>query len=115
MTTTAPRATHASIERFSASADPDVIHAAIERDGAVIVEGLLSPDVVARVNDEVGEHLDRADPNQEMFNPVMQAFHGPQTRQVAGAPGISRTFAVDVMCNPLLLHLCDRVLLPSCA
>jgi ectoine hydroxylase-related dioxygenase (phytanoyl-CoA dioxygenase family) len=30
-------------------------------------------------------------------------------------PGISRTFATDVMCNPLLLDLCDRVLLPSCA
>ena len=30
-------------------------------------------------------------------------------------PGISRTFAVDVMCHPLLLALADRVLLPSCA
>jgi hypothetical protein len=105
----------ASLERFSVAAAPADIHAALERDGAVIVEGLLTPDVVARVNDEVGEHLDRADPNQGMFHPIMQAFHGPQTRQVAGAPGISRTFAVDVMCHPLLLELCDRVLLPSCA
>src|SRR5581483_11534631 len=31
------------------------------------------------------------------------------------APGLSRTFAVDVMCNPLLLAIADRVLLPSCA
>jgi ectoine hydroxylase-related dioxygenase (phytanoyl-CoA dioxygenase family) len=30
-------------------------------------------------------------------------------------PGISRTFATDVMCHPVLLALCDRVLLPSCA
>ena len=30
-------------------------------------------------------------------------------------PGISRTFAVDVMCHPLLLAICDRVLAPSCA
>jgi ectoine hydroxylase-related dioxygenase (phytanoyl-CoA dioxygenase family) len=67
------------------------------------------------VNDEVGEALDRADPEEAMFNPVMQAFHGPCTRQVTGVPGISRTFAIDVMCSPLLLELCDRVLLPSCA
>jgi len=105
----------ASLERFDATSDIDAIHAAIERDGAVIIEHLLSADVVARVNDEVGGHLDRADPDAEMFNPVMQAFHGPQTRQVSGVPGISPTFAVDVMCNAVLLELCDRILLPSCA
>ena len=35
----------------------------------------------------------------------MQQFHGRFTKQVAGMPGISRTFAVDVMCHPLLLEL----------
>jgi ectoine hydroxylase-related dioxygenase (phytanoyl-CoA dioxygenase family) len=50
-----------------------------------------------------------------MFSPVMTAFHGPCTTQVTGVPGISRTFAVDVMCHPVLLGLCDRILLPSCA
>src|SRR5438067_12971236 len=105
----------ASLQRFHASADPDDVVAGIDHDGAVIVEGLLSPDVVERVNEEVGPALDAADPDEELFNPVMKAFHGPYTKQVAGAPGLSRTFAVDVMCNPLLLALCDRVLLPSCA
>jgi len=105
----------AKIERFSAASEPDAIHAAFERDGAAIIEGLLSPDVVERVNDEVESAVVAADPEEEMLNPVMQAFHGPFTRQVTGMPGISRTFAVDVMCHPLLLALCDRVLLPSCA
>jgi hypothetical protein len=107
--------TTATLERFDAGSDPDEIHAAIERDGAVIIEGLLSPDVVARVNDEVGAALDQADPDDAMFNPVMQAFHGPCTRQVSGVPGLSPTFAVEVMCHPLLLALADRILLPSCA
>jgi ectoine hydroxylase-related dioxygenase (phytanoyl-CoA dioxygenase family) len=105
----------ATLERFDATAEPDVILAAIERDGAAIIEHLLTPDVVARVNDEVGAALDQASPDDAMFNEVMKAFHGPCTRQVAGAPGLSRTFAVDVMCHPLLLALADRVLLPSCA
>jgi ectoine hydroxylase-related dioxygenase (phytanoyl-CoA dioxygenase family) len=104
-----------TLQRFDAKADPDDILAGIDRDGAVIVEGLLSSDVVDRVNEEVGAALDAADPNEELFNPIMQAFHGPFTKQVTGAPGLSRTFAVDVMCNPLLLAICDRVLLPSCA
>ena len=46
---------------------------------------------------------------------MIQAFHGPCTKQVSGVAGISRAFAVDVMCHPLLLSLCDRLLLPSCA
>ena len=106
----------ATIEHFHAlTADPDAVHAIIERDGAVILEGLLSAEVVARVNDEVGAVLDAADPDAELFNPIMKAFHGPCTKQVTGACAISPTFATEVMCHPLLLALCDRILLPSCA
>jgi ectoine hydroxylase-related dioxygenase (phytanoyl-CoA dioxygenase family) len=105
-----------SIERFDAqTADPDAIHAIIERDGAVILEGLLSAEVVARVNDEVEAVLDAADPDGEMFNPIMKAFHGARTKQVTGACALSPAFATEVMCHPLLLALCDRILLPSCA
>jgi ectoine hydroxylase-related dioxygenase (phytanoyl-CoA dioxygenase family) len=103
------------IERFRPTADPDAVHAALQRDGVVIVEDLLSLDVVARVNEEVEAAVDVADPEEEVFNPILNAFHGPNTKQVSGMPTVSRTFATDVMCNELLLALCDRVLLPSCA
>src|SRR5436190_19628639 len=105
----------ATLERFAVTTDADAISAAIERDGAVIVDGLLPLDVVDRVNAEVEPAVAAADPDEAYFNPIMQAFHGPFTKQVAGMPGISRTFAVDVMCHPLLLALCDRILAPSCA
>lgn len=104
-----------TIGRFSASAEAAAIADAIERDGAAIVERLLPLGVVDRVNDEVEAAVAAADPDETYFNEVMSAFHGPCTKQVAGVPGISRTFATDVMCNPLLLELCDRILLPSCA
>ena len=83
--------------------------------GVVIVDRLLSDEIVRRVNEEVEASVALADPNEPLFNPVLSAFHGPQTRQVPGLPGISRTFAVEVMCHRVLLALCDRVLLPSCA
>lgn len=105
----------ATIERFNTGSDPDEIHAAIERDGAAIIEDLLSGDVVARVNEEVDAEVEAADPTAALFDPIMVAFHGPFTKQVTGMPGISRTFATEVMCHPLLLALCDRILLPSCA
>src|SRR2546425_910861 len=105
----------ASLERFRAQSRPDSIYEAIEGDGAAIVEGLLPLEVVARVNAEVEAAVPAADPREALFNPIMQAFHGPFTKQVAGMPGISPTFAVDIMCHPLLLALCDRILAPSCA
>ncbi len=105
----------ASIEHVDATTAPDALLEVLQRDGAVVVDGLLSADVVARVNDEVDAAVAAADPDEPLFNPIMSAFHGPHTKQVAGVPGISRTFAVDVMCHPTLLALCDRVLLPSCA
>ena len=105
----------ATLEHVSATTDPDAINAVLQRDGGVIVDGLLSADVVARVNDEMEAAVAAADPDEPFFNPVLSAFHGPYTKQVAGMPGISRAFATDVMCNPVLLALCDRVLAPSCA
>lgn len=104
-----------TLERYDALADSEVVGTAIERDGAVIVEGLLTDDVVGRINDEVETAVGAADPEEEYFNPVMNAFHGPNTRQVAGMPGISPTFAAEVMRHPTLLAACDRFLGPSCA
>lgn len=107
-----------TVTRFTVEAalgDPDAVAATIDRDGVTIVEGLLTSDVVQRVTDEVEAAVSAADPDEELFNPIMSGFHGPHTKQVTGVPGLSRTFAVDVMCHPLYLALCDRILLPSCA
>ena len=105
----------AKLQRFTTTSDPDAIQRALERDGAAIIEGLLSLDVVARVNEEVEEAVSKAEPDEALLNPIMALFHGPFTKQVTGIPGISRSFAIEVMCHPLLLALCDRILLPSCA
>ena len=105
----------ATIERFHASDDLGPMLTALDADGAVIVEGLLTPDVVDRVNAEVEPVISAADPADPMFNDVLKEFHGACTKQVSGVPGISRTFATDVMCNPLLLSVADAVLGPSCA
>jgi ectoine hydroxylase-related dioxygenase (phytanoyl-CoA dioxygenase family) len=105
----------AMLQRFARDTSADLVHQALCDDGAVIVEDLLDADVVARVNQEVEAAVGAVAAGEKMFNPVLEAFHGPQTKQVSGVAGISRTFAVDVMCAPLLLALADRVLLPACA
>ena len=104
-----------TLDRLGPSSPVETVLASLQRDGAVIVESLLPAGVVTAVNDEIQESVANTDPDADWFNPIMKAFHGPNTRAVSGIPGISRTFAVDVMCHPLLLELCDRILLPSCA
>lgn len=104
-----------SLDRLGPAASVDAVLTSLQRDGAVIVESLLSERTVAAVNDEIEESVTGTDPDADWFNPIMKAFHGPNTRAVSGIPGTSPTFAVEVMCHPLLLALCDRVLLPSCA
>lgn len=113
--TTTRTADTAILQRFELGSDITVLLDTLERDGAVIVEAMLSPGVVARVNDEVGRAVAAADPDGPMFNEMAKAFHGACTKNVAGVPGISPTFAVEVMCHPLLLALADAVLGPNCA
>jgi Phytanoyl-CoA dioxygenase (PhyH) len=105
----------ATLEHLRVTSSIDDVLGALERDGAVIVDELLSPQVVAAVNTEVETAVAETDPDAEWFNEMVKVFHGPNTRALSGVAGISPTFAVEVMCHPLLLGLCDRVLLPSCA
>ena len=112
MTQTTPAPT---LRRFGPHDDLDEMRVAIEANGAVIVEGLLSPEVVARVNEDVEPAVAAADPDAPMFNPMAKAFMGAVTRNVPGVPGISTTFATEVMCHPVLLGLADAILGPGCA
>ncbi len=103
------------LARLKPADGPDAVVAALEADGAVIVEGLLAGDTLARVNEELTPHLEAADPGMAHLNPGVAFFFGDKTRHVSGVAGKSRSFATEVMIDPLLLAVCDRVLLPACA
>ena len=105
----------ASLPRLAVTDPPDRIHAALEEHGAVIVEGLLDQALLAQLNRDIDPLLARADPHMNHLNPVLDAFFGKRVRHVTGLAGKSRAFTENVMCHPLLLALCDRVLLPGCA
>ena len=89
--------------------------AALDEDGAVVIEGLLDAATVSRLNAEVEPALAAADPGMRHLNPAVAGFFGTRTRHVAGLASKSRTFATDVMCHPTLLSICDALLLPACA
>jgi len=102
------------LSRFAGDTSAARVEEALREDGAVVVEGLLDPTVVAAINEEVEPFVAAADPDMRHLNPGVQVFHA-QTRHVSGLAGKSATFATEVMVHPLLLGLCDAVLGPSCA
>lgn len=87
----------------------------LEADGAVIVEGMLGADLLDRLNGEVEHHVAAADPAMRHINPAIDFFFGDRTRHVAALAGKSRCFASEVLCHPVFLGVCDRILLPACA
>jgi ectoine hydroxylase-related dioxygenase (phytanoyl-CoA dioxygenase family) len=93
---------------------PAVI-AALDADGAVIVEGLLDAALLARFNAELDPLLAAAQPDRRFLNPAVEWFFGKRTRHLAAVAAQSRTFATEVLCHPLLLGICDAVLGPACA
>ncbi len=102
------------LQRVEGDAPVDQVVGALLEDGAVVVEELLSRDVVSAINAEVQPFVDAADPDMRHLNPGVQLFHA-QTRHVSGLAGKSRTFATEVMIHPLLMAVCDTILGPSCA
>lgn len=95
---------------------PEDVLAALDADGAVIVEGLLPPELLARFNAEIDPLLDDAPVGGSKFvNEAAPWFFGGQTRNVTGIAGKSDVFAREILPHPLYLAVCDALLLPSCA
>jgi ectoine hydroxylase-related dioxygenase (phytanoyl-CoA dioxygenase family) len=105
----------ATLAHLSAHEGADAVCAALERDGAVIVEGFLERRLVDAILREVEAPLAAADPGMAHLNPAVQLFFGDRTRHVSGLAAHSPSFATEVLVHPIYLGVCDRVLLPSCA
>jgi ectoine hydroxylase-related dioxygenase (phytanoyl-CoA dioxygenase family) len=109
------RAIVTELARLKGSDSTKEIVASLERDGAVVVEGLLDADTLARFNAEVDPLLEAARPEREFLNPAVAWFFGEKTRHVTAVAAKSRVFASEVLCHPTLLAVSDAVLLESCA
>jgi hypothetical protein len=123
------------ITHVAATDDPDVIFAALLAEGAVIIEGFLTADQLARINNDLEPANAAADPlmqNVRDFDfglgfemmpddddvlaaaPSEPAAAPSNTRNVTGLTSKLPTFAQDVLLHPTYKSLCDRLLLPHC-
>ncbi|WP_116364665.1 phytanoyl-CoA dioxygenase family protein [Parahaliea mediterranea] len=103
------------LQRLSIDTDPDRIADTLLETGALIIEGFLGDDTLGAFNREVDGALRRERPERRFMSPVYDAFFGTRTRHLTGLCGRSGVFREQIMCHPLYLALCDRILLPNCA
>lgn len=103
------------IPRLKSTDSVGEIARALSESGAVFVDEMLNADVLARFNAEIDVHLEAADPGRKLMNPLIDGFFGKETRHITGVASKSRTFVGEVLCHPVLLGVCDEILLPSCS
>lgn len=104
-----------TLTRIPAGAPAAERIAALNEDGAVILEDLLPPATLAQINQELDPFVEEASPKRSFLNPALAWFFGDRTRHVTGVCSKSPCFVDEVLCNPGLLDVCDGVLGPSCA
>ncbi|OCC24452.1 hypothetical protein MB02_06475 [Croceicoccus estronivorus] len=107
------------IAAFDASDDASAISNRILADGAVIVRNVLGRETIDAFNREIDSCLDCLDAHdasaRTYMNDAVTQFFGPQTRHLAGMAGKSAVFRRDVLCHPVLMGQCERLLRPNCA
>jgi ectoine hydroxylase-related dioxygenase (phytanoyl-CoA dioxygenase family) len=104
----------AELQRIEHSAPSTRICDALDRDGAVIVEDILQPELLSRLNAELDRHVAAVAPG--LRNPTMAEmieFYGKSTIRIDGLPAKSDGF-VEVMLLPQLRAAADHFVLPNC-
>lgn len=104
-----------SVPRLAASEPTEGIVAALQEHGAVIVEGVLDPDLLRRFNAEIDPILEQVNPKRTYLNPAVEFFYGERVRQITGMAARSRIFAEEILCHPFYSDVCDAVLGPNCS
>lgn len=100
------------LERLPADTDPDKVAYVMRRDGGLVIEGLVSATTAATVDAELAPHVEA---RHAGFNPEFDdVFYGSNTKRIQGLASKSATFVNEILLNPALLALADRMLLSHC-
>ena len=83
--------------------------------GAVIVEDLIDPELLARFNTELDPLMDALDPDRRFLNPAIEFFFGKKTRHLTSVAAASEIFAREILPLPIYMQVCDAILGPHCA
>jgi len=96
----------ADLQRLPADAPIEAVMAALDRDGALILEGVIAPQSAHDLAEELRPWVEATQPGQDGFTGFRTTRTGAL---VARSPGC-RTAILD----PRIRAICDKVLLPNC-
>ena len=94
------------------AADADVLPA-LQRDGAVVVEGLLPPELLSTFRNDMEEAAASFGPGTRSGGENVQRFWGSATKRFTRLASRSDAF-VEILLNPTMLAAADALLLPNC-
>jgi ectoine hydroxylase-related dioxygenase (phytanoyl-CoA dioxygenase family) len=108
-----------SIPVLKSSAPPAEVVAALERDGCVVVTGVIDAAVREAIARELAPHLESSDAGQTLNEKYARDggpsdFYPGNTKRVTALVAKSATFRSFVT-HPLMLAACDALLQPHCA
>ena len=108
-----PEAPHAGLTTVSRNRPFDEILSIIERDGGVIVEDMIDPETLRRLNAELDESISSTAPGSRTDDRLWEIFHGQRTVRFTRIAARSQSF-VELLVHPLMLAWADHALLPNC-
>ncbi len=95
------------LQTFQPETSEEEVIEALARDGGVIVEGLVSDDVLDRISDELQPHF-------EVEGAKFQNdFNGYKTRRLGAILALSHSSA-ELIAHPYVLSIADALLLQHC-
>lgn len=86
----------------------------LDRDGAVIVDQLLAPDVLVRFRDDMERAATAFGAGTRSGDETVAGFWGGVTKRFTRLAARSDAFA-EILLHPTMLAVADAVLLPSCS
>jgi len=106
-----------SIPVVAANDSPAKVVACLERDGAVVVTGVIDRGVRDSILRELAPHLEPVDPdafiNDKYAADGANGFYPGKTKRLTALVARSETFRTFVT-HPLMLSACDAILKPNC-
>jgi len=98
------------LQHFSAKTDLDWsdVWAAFDRDGGLIVEDFIAPELLARLQADVAPMIAAQQPGSTTPG-MWTEFHGDQTKRITGLPTKSPAW-IDLLCDPRYQEMGDRYL-----
>ncbi|WP_039826145.1 phytanoyl-CoA dioxygenase family protein [Nocardia testacea] len=101
----------ATLQRVGNTTDIAEIREIVDRDGGVIIEGLLTADQVARFNAQIEGPLGALAPGGKHELEIVNEFHGANTKRLTNLVTHSQVFRDEVIDNDLVHALCEAIFL----